>query len=618
MLLNLKTFIGSINYFWLNLKLQTQIILATISLILLFLSSLTSWSSLNIQNSSQFNNPSFVTDISLLLRDELISLLEAGRSDEIIPFCEQFYKKRRSIRYILFIDTAGKEYGIPYTTSELINNSLLPQRKVLLKSFPIFFNRVVQFDPTPFTYFVLEKDQLFGFLIIGNTFNYTLFNNILITNKLLYLISLIFIVVIFFGALFIQVTITRPLGQVSTGLRIIASGTFTKRIELRFGGAVGDLIASFNELGRRLQLYEDKNRQQLLSERIKLESLITTITDGALLLDNNLRVLLVNPTAIKIFGWKTKTKLIGTPIWNNLPISLQKKFFVTLQDVLTDTQTAIFDAIIEDELAQFPNRSIRIILNIVYDSSDLNKIPIGIGVTIQDMTKAFELDKTQQRFMSNISHELRTPLFNIKSFIETIQEYEYTLSSWQKKYFLDIVINETNRLTRLVNDILCISKLDSLKDVPLGVINLVETINQTKANYQIVAHDNDLYLHTQMDNVSLNVQGNSDLLLQVLINLVGNALKFTYKDGEIIMRAYLMKNKRIRVEIIDTGVGILYAYQQSIFQRFYRIENEVHTLKGAGLGLSIVNSILDEHKSTVNLVSRYRVGSAFWFDLIAT
>jgi two-component system sensor histidine kinase NblS len=252
----------------------------------------------------------------------------------------------------------------------------------------------------------------------------------------------------------------------------------------------------------------------------------------------------------------------------------------------------------------------------VYDSPEVNKIPIGVGVTIQDMTKAFELDKTQNLFMSNISHELRTPLFNIKSFIETIQEYDYTLSNRQKRYFLDIVNNETNRLTRLVNDILCLSKLGSLKDVPLGEMDFVETIKQTLASYQILARDQNLYLYSELSNSDLHIRGNRDLLFQVLTNLVGNAIKFTYKKGEIVIRAYPMRNKKTRVEIVDTGVGILYGYQQYIFQRFYRIENEVHTLKGTGLGLSIVDTILSEHKTEIHVVSRYRVGSAFWFDLI--
>jgi len=124
-----------------------------------------------------------------------------------------------------------------------------------------------------------------------------------------------------------------------------------------------------------------------------------------------------------------------------------------------------------------------------------------------------------------------------------------------------------------------------------------------------------LYLYSYLSSLNLNVKGNKDLLFQVLINLVGNALKFTYKDGEIILRAYSIQTQKVRVEIVDTGVGISYTYQQYIFQRFYRVENDVHTLKGAGLGLSIVDTILVEHKTEINVVSRYGVGSAFWFDL---
>ena len=107
-------------------------------------------------------------------------------------------------------------------------------------------------------------------------------------------------------------------------------------------------------------------------------------------------------------------------------------------------------------------------------------------------------------------------LFNIKSFIETIQEYDYTLSAWQKRDFLNIVNKETNRLTRLVNDILCISKLDSVKNASLESIDLIETFTQTKLNYQITARDKNLYLHSELLFNNTTVKGNKDLLLQVL------------------------------------------------------------------------------------------------------
>jgi two-component system sensor histidine kinase NblS len=614
-LLNIKTFVSSINQSWLNFKLQTQLIFATTAVLLILLSSVTSWSLSSLQNLPSSNVNRFANDINSLLRDNIVFLIEEQKSNEIIPFCERFYKNSTSLRYIIFIDSKGITYGIPYNYNEIFSQYDVLNLLDRVKNSSLPFNLLKNFEATTLTVMVLANEKFLGLLLLGNNSTIPLSNNILIKNQLIFAVFIIFFIVIVLGTLFVRVTIIRPLNEISHGLANIAAGNFSKRLNLRFGGELGDLIASFNELGRRLQVYEEKNREQLFSEKIKLESLITTLTDGALLLDTNLRIVLVNTTAIKIFGWRTKTRLIGTPIWDHLPIGLQKKLFVTLQDILFDTQSAIFDGTIEDNLVQFSNRSIRIILNVVYDSSDKNKIPIGIGMTVQDMTKAFELDKTQNRFMSNISHELRTPLFNIKSFIETIQEYDYSLSLGQRRYFLDIVSKETNRLTRLVNDILCLSKLNSLKAVPLGSMNLVETINQTTANYQLIARDKNLYLHSELFKPTLTIQGNKDLLLQVIINLVGNALKFTYNEGEIVVRAYKMKNQLVRVEIVDTGVGILYGYQQYIFQRFYRIENEVHTLKGTGLGLSIVDTILSEHKTEINVVSRYSVGSTFWFDL---
>ena len=616
MLLNIKTFVRSINDSWLNFKLQTQILLASTVLLSFLIASVTYWSLTTVQNSPNINNSRFVNDINSLLRDNILSLIEEKKSGEIISFCERFYKNSTSLRYIIFIDQMGIEYGIPYNYRELFTQENFSLSRHHFKKEHWIGNSATKFDTTTSNVMLLENEQFLGLLLVGSNSNLTPLNRIFLKNEIILIVIIVFVSVLILGTIFLKFAITRPLNEVSHGLKSIAAGNFSRRINVRFGGEFGDLSSSVNELGRRLQMYEEANRKQIVSEKIKLESLITAITDGALLLDTNLRIVLVNTPAIRIFGWKTKTRLIGTPIWDHLPIVLQKKLFVTLQDILVDAQTAIFDGKIENDLTQFSKRSIRIILNLVYDSLDANKIPIGIGVTVQDMTKEVELVKTQNRFMSNISHELRTPLFNIKSFIETIQEYDYTLSNWQKRYFLDIVSKETNRLTRLVNDILCLSKLDSLNEKSLGEMNIAETINQTTANYQIIARDKNLYLHSEILKANLTVQGNRDLLFQVLINLVGNALKFTYKNGEVIIRAYPLKNKKIRVEIVDTGVGIVYSYQQFIFQRFYRVENDVHTLKGAGLGLSIVETILSEHKAEINLVSCANVGSAFWFDLI--
>ena len=179
----------------------------------------------------------------------------------------------------------------------------------------------------------------------------------------------------------------------------------------------------------------------------------------------------------------------------------------------------------------------------------------GITLTIQDNTRELQLDKTRNQFMSNVSHELRTPLFNIKSFIETTKEYKYTLSNNQKNDFLETVNKETDRLTKLVNEILNLSRLESGYKYVFEGVNLNKIIQQIIRNYQFIAQDRAILVETNLNQSLPLVYGNSNLLLQVLINLIGNALKFTHKDGAIIIQAYEIGSK-VRIEIIDSGIGI--------------------------------------------------------------
>jgi two-component system sensor histidine kinase NblS len=280
------------------------------------------------------------------------------------------------------------------------------------------------------------------------------------------------------------------------------------------------------------------------------------------------------------------------------------------------SRSVLFYGELEKKSTPITTKFICIILNIVYDYQGSNKRPIGIAVTIQDNTKELEFNKTRNRFMSNISHELRTPLFNIRSFIETTQEYNYTLSNKQKKYFLSIATNETNRLTRLVNDILDLARLDTNQKKSLTYLDLSKVIVNVTKNYNLVAKEKIITLTNELPRKQIITVGNSDLLLQLFINIIANSLKFTHKKGEIIIRScILVKEKKVRIEIIDTGIGLLTNHKEVIFQRFYRVENDTHTIKGTGLGLSIVKTILLQHNSNINVISKYKVGSIFWFEL---
>ena len=265
-------------------------------------------------------------------------------------------------------------------------------------------------------------------------------------------------------------------------------------------------------------------------------------------------------------------------------------------------------------------RTIRVLLSRVLDGGSENIK--GIAMTIQDITREVELNEAKSQFISNVSHELRTPLFNIKSFIETLSEYGEDLTHVERREFLDTANHETDRLTRLVNDVLDLSRLESSRTYDLSEVYLSQPIEQTLRTCQLNAKDKGIELYQEIETDLPPVLGNYDLLLQVLTNLVGNSLKFTNAGGKVTVRAYQTKaesntlnQSAVKIEIVDTGIGISAEDKEAIFERFFRVENRVHTLEGTGLGLSIVRNIIEKHNSRVYIDSEVGVGTSFWFEL---
>jgi two-component system, OmpR family, sensor histidine kinase NblS len=393
-------------------------------------------------------------------------------------------------------------------------------------------------------------------------------------------------------------------------------------------------------MGEKLQRYEEQNIEELTAEKAKLETLVSTIADGAVLIDTNLNTILVNPTARRIFGWEGQ-EIIGENVLKILPPQVQTEISQPLSQIVAEEEHEENDKIAHATasreggefritLTQPTERTIRILLSTVLDLN--REIAKGVAMTVQDITREVELNEAKSQFISNISHELRTPLFNIKSFIETLHDYGDELSSAERAEFLDTANRETDRLTRLVNDVLDLSRLESSRVYNLEAVEIIQPIEQTLRTYQLNARDKGIELIKDIEGDLPPLLGHYDLLLQVLTNLVGNSLKFTTAGGQVAIRAYAIAHttppdlvgaelpqetsKFVRVEIADTGIGIGSEDRQAIFDRFFRVENRVHTLEGTGLGLSIVRNIIEQkHHSRVHLISEIGIGTTFWFDL---
>ena len=203
---------------------------------------------------------------------------------------------------------------------------------------------------------------------------------------------------------------------------------------------------------------------------------------------------------------------------------------------------------------------------------------------------------------------------------------------------MGIANSETDRLTRLVNDVLDLSRLESGKIIQLEPMDIKPAIEQALRNYRLNATEKNVSLAHDIEETIPLILGNFDLLLQVFDNLLGNGLKFSPKNSTLMIRAYTWPDScpalpprdikdtapqcelisplpKVRVEIADTGFGISQTDQEKIFDRFFRVENAVHTEQGTGLGLSIVRGIIEKHGGEIRMASELGVGTTFWFDL---
>ncbi|MEA5578795.1 two-component system sensor histidine kinase NblS [Anabaena sp. UHCC 0451] len=647
MLVFLTTIRDAINHWWYEFTLQTKLLAVATLVVSLVMSGLTFWAVNTIQQDARLNDTRFGRDLGLLLASNVAPLIAEQNLTEVAQFSQRFYSSTSSVRYMLYADETGKIFfGIPFWEPE-VENSLTIKRKIQLpEDYPDDDDQpMVRQHTTPsgivtdvFIPLMADKKYL-GVLAIGINPNQTAVISTNFTRDVTIAVFITIWVMVILAGVINALTITKPIKELLVGVKQIAAGNFQQRIDLPLGGELGELILSFNEMAERLERYEEQNIEELTAEKAKLETLVSTIADGAVLIDNNMQIILVNPTARRIFAWEG-VDVVGKNVLHNLPQSVQIEITRTLYEMAAgECESAEFRI----PLHQPTKRTIRILLTTVLN---LQRESIkGIAITVQDITREVELNEAKSQFISNISHELRTPLFNIKTYIETLHDYGEDLDIEERQEFLETVNHETDRLTRLVNDVLDLSKLESGRTYNFDGVDLAQALEQTLRTYQLNAKDKGIELVQELDSNLPLVMGNYDLLLQVFGNLIGNALKFTSAGGKVVIRAYQLNPQpdssfsyhhgnpaslenyangtpyehnhlaQVRLEISDTGIGIALEDQQAIFDRFFRVENRVHTLEGTGLGLSIVRNIMERHHSQVHLVSEVGVGTTFWFDL---
>lgn len=407
--------------------------------------------------------------------------------------------------------------------------------------------------------------------------------------------------------------ITRELRILQEGVKNISTGNFGYKIEGQdVSSEVRELFNAFNEMSAKLHIYEEQNIEQLTLERNKLESILMSIANGVVVCDDNDKVVLVNNHAQKLLEVDDK-QILNTQIQQYIDTSGNYCFKDKIEQ-FKDTPLEI----IEKKPIEF-NITVdeKVIKSIISPMFSRSKDYVGYIIVLIDMTKEAEMEQMRAGFISNVSHELRTPVTVLRSYIDTLYNYGNEFDYETQKEFIGTINQEIIRLNRMVNDILDFSRLEANANMEKEQNNLSTLVDECVGQVGVLLKDHNLKINIEKRAELPEFMFNYDAIERALTNYLSNAIKYSPENGTITVGLDLNKeNNQAVVTVTDEGCGISEENQKKVFNRFYRVENNTHTIKGTGLGLNLVKTTIEKHHNgKVFVHSQEGHGSTFGFTL---
>ncbi len=410
------------------------------------------------------------------------------------------------------------------------------------------------------------------------------------------------------------ILITRELSMLHHGVKKISTGAFGYTLDDKnTSGEIKDLIQAFNDMSLRLHQYEEQNVDQLTLERNKFEAVLMSIVNGVVVCDNYDNVVLVNNAARKMLEVEDE-QILNTKIQMYCDTDGELCFKEKIEQ-FKDTPLDIMENKPLEFNIEVDTKVLKCVISPMFSK---NQDYVGYVIVLIDVTKEVEIDKMKSNFISNVSHELRTPVTVLRTYIDTLYNHSDEFDEKTNKEFFEVINKEAARLQKMVNDILDFSRLESGNvNVEKEKTNIVPVIEQQIKSMQVLAEEKNITFSLIKEPNLPEIPINVDSIERALNNLISNAIKYSPENGRIKVRAEIAKDPNyIEVSVEDQGCGIPEEHQKKIFERFYRVENDTHTVKGTGLGLHLVKITIEKHhQGQVFVKSKPGDGSTFGFRL---
>lgn len=400
--------------------------------------------------------------------------------------------------------------------------------------------------------------------------------------------AIIFIAISTVFAFFLSNRITKPLRQLRTQALNISKGDYSKQTSVSTKDEIGELSHTFNHMSSEIQ----ENIEALSTQKNIRDSLINSMIEGVLGLNDKRKVILSNKMADDI------TKSLSAPVYKDIEKQIEKTF------VLKNTEFQEYE---------INNKYYVIIMSYIERIQQDGRS--GLVVIIRDMTNEHNLDQMKKDFIANVSHELRTPISLLQGYTESIVDGIVTEPD-EIRDSLSIVLDETKRLNRLVNELLNVARMDAEGlTVNKEKQPIKPLLNKMQMKYKQQAQDLELDMSLAPEMTDELWDYDADRIDQVLTNLIDNATRYT-QPGDSITITSSSDDTYQTLYISDTGSGISPEHLELVFDRFYKVEaSRTRGKQGTGLGLFICKMIIEEHGGSIQVESEVNKGTTFIIKL---
>lgn len=409
--------------------------------------------------------------------------------------------------------------------------------------------------------------------------------------------GLIFAIIL---AFFLSKAITSPIQNLTRGAKLIAAGEFSQEIDVHSQDEIGKLTDTFNYMKTALK----NTLEEVSGEHRKLETVFTYLHDGVIAFTEDGKVMHINQSIKDLLGNSYNSDFNFSKFTELFGIDYNPHFDVEYVDRAKENGgdgCNVSDVMYNGKVLDVNFGKI----SYVADNESKN----GVLAVIHDETGRYELDKSRREFVANVSHEMRTPLTSIKGACETILS-DKDMDDNMKEFFLNMAVDECDRMTRIVSDLLVLSRLDNRRTAwTVQSFSLDDTL---KHICQVMSVDAEAHNHkisyTPKEAIP-EITADKERIEQVVINIISNAVKYTPDGGSITLSAKTA-GEGVEISVADTGIGIPEKDLPHIFERFYRVEkSRTSETGGTGLGLAIAKEIVEAHGGRISISSVLGKGS---------